>query len=355
MRAARYITLPFLLGAMACASSPREPHEPQAATQAPTDVPAPAAEPPQEPAVAEAQGAQEAQSEGPSTADPLAEERSGMRATADEELARWTPELREQAAALASKSHPNTEAALRAAMASPHRTPGHSARDNARHPVETLRFFGLEPSMTVLEYGPGAGWYTELLAPTLAARGKLIVTSTDPQGPPEARATLYAERLDLFLKKSPEVYGKVERALFDPSAPELTLDNEVDLALVIRGMQGWVRDDSVERWLQAIHRALKPGATLGIVQHRAAADADPKESAARGYLPQAWVIEQVEARGFKLAEKSELNANPKDTRDHEGGVWALPPTLRNGEKDREKYLAIGESDRMTLRFTKVVK
>lgn len=278
-----------------------------------------------------------------------------MRAAAEEELARWTPELREQAAALASKSHPNTEAALRAAMASPHRMPGHAARDGARHPVETLKFFGLEPTMTVLEYGPGAGWYTELLAPTLAARGKLIVTSTDPQGPPEARPTLYAERLDLFLKKSPEVYGKVERALFDPSAPELDLDGEVDLALVIRGMQGWVRDDSVDRWLQAIHRALKPGGTLGIVQHRAAADADPKESATRGYLPQAWVIEQVEARGFKLAAKSEINANPKDTRDHEGGVWALPPTLRNGDKDREKYLAIGESDRMTLRFTKVAK
>jgi predicted methyltransferase len=278
-----------------------------------------------------------------------------MRAEADAELARWTPELRQKAQALANKRYPSLKAALNEVLASEHRKPGHRERDTFRHPVETLQFFGLAPTMTVLEYGPGEGWYTEVLAPVLASRGKLIVTSADPKGPEDSRATLYAERLDRFLAKSPELYGKVERAFFDPGQPALDVAGSVDLALVIRGMHGWVRDDMTSTWLGEIHQALKPGGTLGIVQHRAAPGSDPRETAPNGYLPEAWVIEQVEAQGFKLVAKSEINANPQDTRDHEGGVWALPPNLRNGDKDRAKYQAIGESDRMTLRFKKVSK
>lgn len=353
MRAARYISLAFVLGPLACASSPRD-----AATPPPSqpEVPASGTEPTAESVPAEDDDVTQAPTgQGAADADPFAEERAKMHAEAEKERQRWTPELREQARALASKSYPDLKSALTAALAGPHRVPNHASRDDARHPVETLRFFGLKPTMTVLEYGPGAGWYTELLAPTLAAQGKLIVTSTDPKGPRDVRATLYAERLDAFLTKAPEVYGKVERAIFDPASPELALDGEVDLALVIRGMHGWVRDDTMDRWLGEIHQALEPGGVLGIVQHRAAPGADPVKSAAAGYLPEPWVIEQVEARGFELAEKSEINANPRDTRDHQGGVWALPPTLRNGDQDREKYVAIGESDRMTLRFTKVAK
>ena len=127
------------------------------------------------------------------------------------------------------------------------------------------------------------------------------------------------------------------------------------MSLVIRGMHGWQRSGVVDAWLAEIHKALKPNGVLGIVQHRAKPDADPNESAKDGYLPEPWVIQQVEAAGFKLSKKSDINKNPKDTADHPDGVWSLPPSLRQGETDREKYLAIGESDRMTLRFVKVQK
>jgi predicted methyltransferase len=207
--------------------------------------------------------------------------------------------------------------------------------------------------MTVVEYGPGAGWYTEILAPLLSAQGKLWVTTADPAGPPEVRATFYAERLDLFLKKSPELYGQVGRAISPPEAPRLDLKDEVDLALVIRGMHGMVRRDQLGIWLDEIHKSLKEGGTLGVVQHRALDGADPKKSADSGYLPEAWLIEQITAHGYELSEKSELLANPQDTTDHPEGVWTLPPTLRLGEQDRAKYEKIGESDRMLLRFKKV--
>jgi predicted methyltransferase len=233
--------------------------------------------------------------------------------------------------------------------------PGNADRDAQRHPLQTLEFFGFKPTMTVLEYGPGQGWYTELLAPALAKKGKLIVTTSDPAGPREERSTYYGERTKLFLERSPELYGKVETALVDGKKPDLTLDGKVDLVLVIRGMHGMVNNDILPQWLAEFHDALKPGGVLGIVQHRGAADAELKASSKQGYLPEKWTIEQIEASGFKLAGKSELNANPKDTRDHPEGVWSLPPSLREGDKDREKYLAIGESDRMTLKFVKVAK
>jgi predicted methyltransferase len=116
-----------------------------------------------------------------------------------------------------------------------------------------------------------------------------------------------------------------------------------------------VQQGKMNEWLAEIQKALKPNGVLGIEQHRAKADANPEESAKKGYLPEKWVIEKVEAAGFKLAGKSEVNANAKDTKDYEGGVWNLPPSYRLGDKDREKYAAIGESDRMTLKFTKVAK
>lgn len=352
---ARFISLALILAPLAaCSSKSGEPPV----------SPAPA---PTEPAVEESPAATEEpeqvqnepteeELERQKAAEQLARDRAQMQADAQQELSRWTPELREQAQRLAATKYPTLEAGLKAALASPHRQPGHAERDSARHPLETLKFFGLKPSMTVLEYGPGGGWYTELLAPVLAAQGKLIVTTADPKGPPESRATLYAERLQLFLEKSPELFGKVQPVIFgDFSSPELGLENEVDMALVIRGMHSWVREGNLNAWLQQIHKALKPGGVLGIVQHRAAPGADPQQTAPKGYVPEAWLIEQVQAQGFKLQAKSEINANPKDTRDYEVGVWALPPNLRLGDQDREKYIAIGESDRMTLRFVKAAK
>lgn len=285
----------------------------------------------------------------------LEQDRAQMRAEHEQELARFTPELKAAAAKVANKAYPSTKAALAVILKSDHRKPGHAARDEQRHPAETLEFFGVTPKQTVLEYGPGEGWYTEILAPLLAKQGKLVATSSDPNGPPDQRSTYYGERFKLFLETSPELYGKVDTVVVDGKAPSLPADLKVDEVLLIRGMHGMVNQGTLDAWLAAFHGALKDKGILGIVQHRAAADADPHASAKQGYLPEAWVIEQVEKAGFKLAKKSEINANPKDTHDYPEGVWTLPPTLALGDVDREKYEGIGESDRMTLKFVKVAK
>lgn len=285
----------------------------------------------------------------------LVADREKMRSEHQTELARWTPELVTEARALAEKFYPSGRSAVQAALAGKHRKPGNAERDRARHPLDTLELMGFAPNMTVLEYGPGEGWYTEILAPALARRGKLVITNGDPKGPPDQRSTFYAERVQLFLDTSPEAYGKVERLVVDGRAPKLPLTGTVDLALVIRGMHGMQNNGVLDQWLGQLHTALKPKGVLGVVQHRAKPDADPVVSAKQGYLPEKWLIERIEAAGFKLVKQSEVNANSKDTKDHTDGVWSLPPTLRGGDKDREKYLAIGESDRMTLKFTKIDK
>ncbi len=285
----------------------------------------------------------------------LQQERAAMEAAHKAELARWTPEMRTEVQALANKKNKYGKAAIRAAVANPHRRPANVGRDSQRHPAETLNFLGLAPTMTVLEYGPGEGWYTEILAPVVAAQGKLITTNTDPNGPADARSTFYGQRFKLFLETSPELYGKVETVMIDGKAPKLALDGTVDMVVLFRSLQGMVGAGQLETWLAEFHRALKPGGVLGVEQHRAAKGADAIASAKMGYLPEQWVVEQIEAAGFKLVGKSQINANPKDTKDYPDGVWTLPPSFRLGDTDREKYAAIGESDRMTLKFVKVAK
>ena len=271
------------------------------------------------------------------------------------ELARLTPEVRAAAKALADKAYPTNRAALQAAIKGKHRAPDNAGRDASRHPLETLEFFGVKPTHTVLEYGPGEGWYTELLAPALASRGKLSVTMTDPNGPRTERSTLYGERTKLFIERLPEAYGKIEPVVVNPKAPKLGADASLDMVLLIRGAHGMNNNKTLAAWLTEFHRVLKPGGRLGVEQHRAAPEQNPDVSSKQGYLPEKWLILQIEAAGFKLEAKSELNANPKDTKDHPEGVWTLPPTLRLGEVDKAKYIAIGESDRMTLRFVKAEK
>jgi predicted methyltransferase len=200
--------------------------------------------------------------------------------------------------------------------------------------------------------GPGEGWYTELLAPALASKGKLYVTGADPGGPPDSRATFYAQRTKLFLQRLPEAYGKVESLVVDDGAPDLGHAGQIDLILVFRGLHGMVQDKHLDGWLAAFRKALRPGGVLGIEQHRARPGAAPEESARSGYLPEKWVIAKIEAAGFELAGKSEVNANPRDTTDHPEGVWTLPPSFALGDKDHARYAAIGESDRMTLKFAK---
>ncbi len=346
--AAWIVTL--VLAAAACA--PAETAPPAAAPVATVEpAPAPAPAPVAEPApvlTPEQQKAQEEQKKLDADFAKLAAENQA-------ELARLTPEVRAAAKALAERTYPSIKAALTAALAGPHRRPGHADRDAARHPLATLEFLGLRTNQTVLEYGPGEGYYTELLAPALAAKGKLVVTSPDPAGPRNQRATLYGERTKTFLAALPEVYGKVETVTIDSKAPKLPFEGTLDNVLVSRALHGMQNNGVLQPWLAEFHRALKPGGLLGVEQHRAKADADPVASSKQGYLPEAFVIEQMELAGFKLIAKSEINANPKDTKDHPEGVWTLPPTLRLGDKDKEKYLAIGESDRMTLKFMKVAK
>lgn len=282
----------------------------------------------------------------------LAADRAAWEAKNKSELARWTPELHSEAKALAEKDYPNGKVALAAAVAGKHRVPGNADRDKARHPVDTLEFFGLKPKMTVLEYGPGEGWYTELLAPTLAKHGKLLVTTSDPNGPADQRSTFYAQRYKAFLDKAPELYGTVHPVVLDDSA-KLPEQDAFDMILVMRQLHGMQNAGNLDAWLGAFHKALKVGGVLGIEEHRAKDDADPTASAKQGYLPEKYVIERATAAGFKLLGKSEINANPKDTKDYPEGVWTLPPTLRLKDKDRDTYLAIGESDRMTLKFVKL--
>ncbi|MEO7035311.1 MAG: methyltransferase [Polyangiaceae bacterium] len=284
-------------------------------------------------------------------AERLEQGRAKADADHQADVQRWTPDLHAAAKRLAETPYPSLDVALKAVLASPIRKPGNADRDRYRHPREMLEFFGVRPTSSVLEYGPGGGWFTEILAPVLAKRGKLFVTSDEPDASNRERA-VSGYRLKLLLETSPELFGKVEPVVVDQKSPKLPLDGTLDTVLVIRELHNLVRDGSVDAWLAEFRHALKPNGVLGIVDHRALVGADPIKSSKLGYLPEAWVIEKIEAAGFKLAAKSEINANPKDTKDYADGVWTLPPSYRLGDKDREKYAAIGESDRFTLRFVK---
>jgi predicted methyltransferase len=254
-------------------------------------------------------------------------------------------------------------AAIAAAMRGSHRSPGAAGRDQYRHPVETLAFFGFTPTMTVVDVGPGGrglglGYYTELLAPVLAKDGLYLATNREPPSTPSAPSTHHwtayeGVRFDDLLRAAPELYGKVQVIRVDYEAPKLNLDGKVDMVLLLREVHMMKNWGTLDTWLREIHRALKPNGIVGIEDHRAAPGTDPDKCGTTGYLPEAWVIAQVEAAGFKLVARSEINANPRDTRDHPKGVWTLPPELALGNVDRDKYLAIGESDRMTLKFVRV--
>lgn len=348
-------SLPSILGAsVACALVACGGDAPPPATPAPAETappatasapPAPTAAKPPELSPEEKKKAEDLKS--------LEADRADWKKKHEAEVARWTPEVHAAAKSLAEKSFPNGKAAITALAASKHRAPGNAERDKARHPVETLEFFGFKPTMSVLDVGPGEGWYTELLAPALAKQGKYAATNGDANGPADARPTFYAQRFKSFLETSPEAYGKVETVVVDGKAPKLGKENTYDLIIVMRGVHGMVNGKTWHTWLDEAHKALKPNGVLGIEEHRAAAGANVEETAKKGYVPEKYVVESAENHGFKLAAKSEINANAKDTKDYADGVWALPPTLRGGDKDKDKFAAIGESDRMTLKFTKV--
>jgi predicted methyltransferase len=244
------------------------------------------------------------------------------------------------------------DAELRAALAGSARTEGERARDVWRHPVETLEFFGLRDDMHVVELWAPGGYYTAILAPILREHGKLAVTMFDPKGDPKAWQTQesqpYAERLD----KSPDAYGKVERVIMRPPGFSFGPDGSADLVVTFRNVHNWLPEGYPDAVFAAAFKVLKSGGVLGIVDHRGAPGMTPKQIEDSGYIPEDAVLALATKAGFQLAAKSEINANPKDTKDYPKGVWTLPPVLANKDVDRAKYVAIGESDRMTLKFVK---
>ena len=243
---------------------------------------------------------------------------------------------------------------LASVLASAHRG-DNASRDGARHPKETLEFFGVERNMTVAELWPGGGWYTEILGPYLRDEGKLIVTNWPADHERYGKAS---EKFSAKLAAAPEIFGDVT-VVTAPIAPdqafELAPEGTVDVVVTFRNSHGWFNNGQTAQIYGAAFKALKPGGIFGVVQHRANEGAKPEETAKQGYLPEAQVIEAAQAAGFELVEKSEINANPKDTKDYADGVWALPPSL-SGEDEaaKAKHAEIGESDRMTLKFKKPV-
>jgi len=235
--------------------------------------------------------------------------------------------------------------------ASPYRTPANVARDAHRHPLEVIEFLGIRETSTVVEILPGsAGYYLEILAPYLKDQGRYIAASRAPSAPPRYWAD--HQKLLARLKAQPELYGKVEVTQFDAGRFDIAPPASADVVLVFRSLHNWVDRGEAEGALRAIHRALKPGGTFGIVGHRGRPDRPQEAQAKTGYLREDFAVALIERAGFRLVAKSEMNANPRDTKDHPEGVWTLPPTLRLKDRDREKYLAIGESDRFTLKFEK---
>jgi predicted methyltransferase len=245
--------------------------------------------------------------------------------------------------------------ALRAAVAGPQRTDAERARDVYRHPLETLGFLGVRPDMNVVELWPGGGWYTAILAPWLHDRGALAVATGDPNGDPQAEPTQDAKSFLTRRDRQPGVFDRVGLVQV-PLKGEITLGppESADAVLTFRNLHTFVWLGIDQQVLAASFRVLKHGGVLGLTDHRAPAGGptDPKTLGNTGYIPEAYAIEVVEKAGFRLAARSEINANPHDTKDYEAGVWALPPSYANGEKDHDKYQAIGESDRMTLKFVK---
>jgi len=244
--------------------------------------------------------------------------------------------------------------ALQAAIKGPQRSAVNMARDAARHPYETLTFFGIKPDMTVVELSPGGGWYTEILAPYLRERGQLIEAHYDPASsvPYQARdAKKFMDRL----AAEPAVYGKVKMSVFEvPEKLDIAAKGSVGMVLTFRNVHNWaaIGDTAVLSVFKAVYDTLKPGGVFGVVDHRLPVKMEQDAKASSGYLHESYVIKLAEAAGFKLAAKSEANANPKDTADYPDGVWTLPPSYFLKDKDRAKYAAIGESDRFTLRFIK---
>jgi predicted methyltransferase len=249
-------------------------------------------------------------------------------------------------------SQPQMSEAVASSEPSKIRTPENIARDPYRHPVETLDFFEVKPDMTVVEISPGAGWYTEVIAERMKNGTLYLAIFADDSEKSYAAGLNEKIRSKIMAQKA--LYPKVHFTVLDspkkigPIAP----DNSADRVLTFRNVHNWMKDGKDMEVFQSFYKALKPGGILDVVEHRAKTDKEQDPKASSGYVREDYVIQLAKSAGFKFVAKSEINANPKDTADHPKGVWTLPPSLRLKDTDKEKYLSIGESDRMTLKFAK---
>jgi predicted methyltransferase len=255
----------------------------------------------------------------------------------------------------ASLAAAGVDPALAAVIAGDQRSDANKARDRYRHPAETLTFFGLEPDMTVVEVTPGAGWYTEILAPYLRKSGKYYAAGWDP----DAKAEFIQQGIKAFADKlaaRPDLYAGAEvTVLSPPDKTAIAPPGTADMVLTFRSLHNWMGAGNADMTFAAFYTALKPGGVLGVVEHRAKPDVPQDPKAESGYVREDYAIALAQKAGFVLEDRSEINANRSDTKDYEKGVWTLPPTYAEGEKDKALYTAIGESDRFTLRFRKPAK
>ena len=261
----------------------------------------------------------------------------------------------------AAQPQPNPPKTIAESVAGSWRSAADRARDPWRHPAESLAFWGLAPGATVVEFWPGAGWYTEILAPFLAATdGKLYAAHPQAGDPPDPAVSRMVEAYRTRFGDGAALYGKVEITAFGPTSGPVAPAGAADLVLFLRNLHNWMAAGIAEKAFRDAFVALKPGGVLGVEEHRAAPGGVPDVLAQTGYVDQAYAIRLGQEAGFRLAAASEINANPKDTRDHPFGVWTLPPVRRSSPRgkapdpafDHTRYDAIGESDRMMLKFVK---
>lgn len=233
-----------------------------------------------------------------------------------------------------------------------HRAPQNTARDVYRHPWKTLDFFEVGADMTVVEIWPGGGWYSEFLAPLTRDHGTLYAAHFSSESSvPYFRQSL--EKYRQKLAQHPQVYDRVRlTTLQPPEQLEIAPEGSADRVLTFRNVHNWIASGQADAVFGAMFKALKPGGILGVVEHRGAPDSPQDPAAKSGYVTEETVIGLASRAGFVFERSSEINANPRDTRNHPNGVWTLPPSLRLEDQDRDKYLGIGESDRMTLKFRK---
>ncbi|MFK3648402.1 class I SAM-dependent methyltransferase [Lysobacter enzymogenes] len=342
------LLLAALLPAGVSAVANAQDNKPEPAPAAEQAAAQPAEKPAQPAAAVEKAAEQPAEKPAAAAAEQPAAAAAEKAAAAPAEKPAAKPAAHKPAAAATAGSP------LKTAIAGAWRDPKNVARDAYRHPLETLQFFGVRPDQTVIEITPGGGWYSEILAPYLREKGRYVAAVVDPDSQTKDSERAYYYKAKTGLEKkfagAPLQYAAAVVAAYDPFKPAFGAPDSADVVLTFRNVHNWRSAGQAEVMFKGFFDVLKPGGILGVVEHRAKADVPADDKS--GYVGTAQVIAMAEAAGFKLEGKSEINANPRDTKDYPNGVWTLPPTNDHDAADNAKYKAIGESDRMTLRFRK---